>query len=106
MRSRPYLPRRTCSRNAPGSAPGNLVEDVRKSNELARNLAGHAVNVDGGVTQGRVVGEVNMQESEAVRRVTVRVFGGPEQMTLETVAEAPSVGPGQLLVDVEACGIN
>jgi NADPH2:quinone reductase len=41
-----------------------------------------------------------------VRRVTVRAFGGPEQLTVETVAEAPRVGPGQLLVEVEASGIN
>ena len=33
-----------------------------------------------------------------VRRVTVRAFGGPEQLTLETVAEAPRVEPGHLLV--------
>src|SRR4051812_41957810 len=43
---------------------------------------------------------------ETIRRVTVRAFGGPEQLTVETVAEAPRVEPGQLLVDVEAAGIN
>jgi NADPH:quinone reductase-like Zn-dependent oxidoreductase len=37
-----------------------------------------------------------------VRRVTVRDYGGPEQLTVETVAESPLVGPGQLLVDMEA----
>lgn len=41
-----------------------------------------------------------------IKRVVVREFGGPEQLEVETVAEAPRVGPGQLLVDVEACGIN
>ncbi len=50
--------------------------------------------------------EVQMQESKAVRRVRVQAFGGPEQLTLETIAEAPRIAPGQLLVDVEACGIN
>jgi NADPH2:quinone reductase len=38
--------------------------------------------------------------------VVVKAFGGPEQFTLETVAELPAVQPGELLVDVEACGIN
>ena len=47
-----------------------------------------------------------MQESISVRRVIVSAFGGPEQLTLETVAEAPRVRSGELLVDVEACGIN
>lgn len=47
-----------------------------------------------------------MKESKAVRRVTVRAFGGPEQLRVETMAEAPRVAPGQLLVEVEACGIN
>jgi NADPH2:quinone reductase len=41
-----------------------------------------------------------------VRRVVVTAFGGPEQLTLETVAELPPVQSGELLVDVEACGIN
>lgn len=41
-----------------------------------------------------------------VRRLVVRVYGGPEQLTLGTVREAPEIGPGQLLVDVEASGIN
>lgn len=47
-----------------------------------------------------------MQGSGTVRRVIVRAFGGPEQLTLERVAEPPRVGRGQLLVDVEACGVN
>jgi NADPH2:quinone reductase len=38
--------------------------------------------------------------------VIVRAFGDPEQLTLETGAETPQVGAGQLLVDVEAAGIN
>jgi len=36
----------------------------------------------------------------------MRAFGCPEQLTFETVDHAPPVGPEQLLVDVEACGIN
>jgi len=36
----------------------------------------------------------------------VRAFGGAEQLTLESAAEAPTVGSGYLLVDVEACSIN
>ena len=43
---------------------------------------------------------------EPVRRVLVRAFGGPDQLALETVAEAPLVGAPELLVDVEATGIN
>ncbi len=46
-----------------------------------------------------------MQTPGTVRRIIVKAFGGLEQLTLET-AEAPPVEPGQLLVDVEACGIN
>ncbi len=41
-----------------------------------------------------------------IRRVTLRAFGTPEQLTVETVADAPPVGQGELLVDVEAAGIN
>jgi NADPH2:quinone reductase len=47
-----------------------------------------------------------MGGKETVRRVTVKALGGPEQLTIESAAEAPRVGPGQLLVEVEACGVN
>src|SRR5947209_10724800 len=47
-----------------------------------------------------------MPDAEPVRRVIVRAFGGPEQLTFETVAKAPLVRPGELLVDVEVSGIN
>lgn len=47
-----------------------------------------------------------MQKAGTVRGVMVRAFGGAEQLTVETLTEAPSVGEGQLVVDVEACGIN
>lgn len=36
----------------------------------------------------------------------MRAFGGPEQLTADTVPEAPKVGAEELLVDVEAAGIN
>lgn len=41
-----------------------------------------------------------------IQRVTVRAFGGPEQLTVETVTEAPRPGRGQVLIDVEAAGVN
>jgi len=47
-----------------------------------------------------------MHKSETVRRVTVRAYGGPEQLTVETAAEPPRPGPGQVLVEVEAAGVN
>ena len=47
-----------------------------------------------------------MQNTVARRQVRVSAFGGPEQLKVETVAEAPQVGAGQVLVDAEACGIN
>jgi len=47
-----------------------------------------------------------MRKTVACRQVRVSAFGGPEQLKVETVAEARQVGAGQLLVDTEACGIN
>ena len=47
-----------------------------------------------------------MRDAEPVRRVVVSVFGGPEQLTLETAAEPRLIVPSELLVDVEASGIN
>src|SRR5437660_1772048 len=41
-----------------------------------------------------------------MRRVTVKAFGGPEQLTVEPVSALPRPGPGQVLVDVEAAGVN
>jgi NADPH2:quinone reductase len=41
-----------------------------------------------------------------MQRVTVRAFGGPEQLTVETVTEAPRPRRGQVLIDVEAAGVN
>lgn len=40
------------------------------------------------------------------QRVTVKAFGGPEQLTVETVSEALRPGQGQILIDVEAAGVN
>ncbi len=36
----------------------------------------------------------------------VKAFGRPEQLTLESTDEAPQPGPGQVLVEVEAAGVN
>src|SRR5438309_4719505 len=47
-----------------------------------------------------------MPDAGRVRRIVVSAFGGAEQLKFETVAEAPLVAPGELLVDVEASGIN
>ena len=41
-----------------------------------------------------------------MQRVTVRAFGGPEQLTVATMTEEPRPGRGQVLVDVEAAGVN
>lgn len=40
-----------------------------------------------------------------MRRVMVKAFGGPEQITVES-ADVPRPGPGQVVVDVEAAGVN
>src|SRR5438309_10450945 len=47
-----------------------------------------------------------MPDAGRVRRIVVSAFGGAEQLKFETVAEAPLVAPGDLLLDVEASGIN
>jgi len=41
-----------------------------------------------------------------MQRVTLKQYGGPEQLTIETVDDPRQPGPDQLLVDVEAAGIN
>lgn len=41
-----------------------------------------------------------------MRRVIVKAFGGAEQLTVEPEAETPRPGPGQVLVGVEAAGVN
>src|SRR3954464_5940055 len=49
---------------------------------------------------------LNRERSTTMRRVTVKAFGGAEQLMVEPAAEAPRPGPGQVLVDVEAAGVN
>lgn len=41
-----------------------------------------------------------------MRRVTVDAFGGPDQLVLQSPSDRLHLGPGQLLVDVEAAGVN
>lgn len=41
-----------------------------------------------------------------MRQVIVRAFGGPEQLTVQEAAEGPRAGSGDLLVDLEAAGVN
>lgn len=41
-----------------------------------------------------------------MRRVIMKAFGGPEQLIVETTAERARPGPGQVLVEVEAAGVN
>ena len=44
--------------------------------------------------------------NSSMKRVVVREFGGPEQLTVEPDAQIPVAEPGALLVDVEAAGVN
>lgn len=46
-----------------------------------------------------------MTELSNARRVIVRTYGGPEQLEIEEVT-TPVPGPGQVLVDTEAAGVN
>jgi len=41
-----------------------------------------------------------------MRQVIVRAFGGPEQFQVQETSEALRAGAGELLVDVEAAGVN
>ena len=41
-----------------------------------------------------------------MKRVVAHEFGGPEQLTVEPITHVPVPRPGELLVDVEAAGIN
>jgi len=41
-----------------------------------------------------------------MQRVTVRGYGGPDPLAVETAQDAQRPGPDQLLVDVEAAGVN
>lgn len=42
----------------------------------------------------------------SMQRAIVNVFGGPDQLTVKEVTEPLPPGPGQLLIDVEAAGVN
>jgi NADPH:quinone reductase len=46
-----------------------------------------------------------MSDDEGMRAVVVNQFGGPEVLTLAE-RDVPQAGPGQLLVDVAAAGVN
>jgi NADPH:quinone reductase len=41
-----------------------------------------------------------------MRRVIIKEYGGPDVLTTETVEEEYRPGPGQVLVDAEAAGVN
>ena len=41
-----------------------------------------------------------------MRYVRVTSFGGPEQLTIESDSNPPRPNRGQILVDVEAAGVN
>ena len=41
-----------------------------------------------------------------MRRVMVNAFGGPEQLIVQRVSDELRPAPGQMLVDVEAAGVN
>jgi NADPH2:quinone reductase len=41
-----------------------------------------------------------------MRRVMIKAFGGPEQLVVEAPSDELRPGPGHLLVDVEAAGVN
>jgi NADPH:quinone reductase len=41
-----------------------------------------------------------------MRRVVINAFGGPEQLIVQSVTDRLHPGPGQILVDVEAAGVN
>lgn len=47
----------------------------------------------------------NRQVEDTMRRVVLKEFGGPENLTVET-AEDLTPGPGEVLVDIEAAGVN
>lgn len=41
-----------------------------------------------------------------IQQISIQACGGPEQLILDTRTEIPQPGPGQILVDVEAAGVN
>lgn len=47
-----------------------------------------------------------MQSATGTRRIVLRDFGEADQLSVEMVPDPPRPGPGQVLVDVEAAGVN
>lgn len=41
-----------------------------------------------------------------IQQIKTEAYGGPEQLLIDNLTELPKPGPGQVLVDVEAAGIN
>jgi NADPH2:quinone reductase len=41
-----------------------------------------------------------------MKQIILRALGGAGQLRVESISEAPRPGPGQILVDVEAAGVN
>ena len=41
-----------------------------------------------------------------MHRVVVSAFGGPDQLCIQTTSEELRFAPNQILVDVEAAGVN
>lgn len=46
------------------------------------------------------------QDTNRMRRVIAKAPGGPEQLVVEPMTEIPRPGPGEVLVQVQAAGIN
>jgi NADPH2:quinone reductase len=49
--------------------------------------------------------ELSLLPSGAMRAVVCKAFGPPESLVVEEVVD-PTAGPGQVVVDVEACAVN
>jgi NADPH:quinone reductase-like Zn-dependent oxidoreductase len=46
------------------------------------------------------------RRERSMERITLAAYGGPEQLTLQKASPPDAPGPNQLLVDVEAAGVN
>jgi NADPH2:quinone reductase len=53
-----------------------------------------------------IQGKLKMKSSEIMQQVKLKAYGGPEQLIVENLPAFPKPGAGQVLVDVEAAGIN
>lgn len=47
-----------------------------------------------------------MEKSKKMQQVKIKAYGGPEQLTVMDLPELPKPAAGQVLVEVEAAGIN